>query len=318
MTRKQILRLKEPSDKQGLPKSDNEASAKAQSTENTLQMRIITHNIRYATEAPFKGEERWPIRCPRLCSQLIFNSMSNPATFVCLQEVLHSQLLDILDSLNESADFNGRWDYIGVGRDDGKRAGEYAPIFYRPSIWELKKFDTVWLSETPRTPSKGWDAASTRIVTVGQFVHRNTKQRVMIMSTHLDDQGVKSRQESVKIILKVIQFETELDAHDVILVAGDFNSPTDGDAYQLMTSPSYPYMEDVGLKVPKERRYGNKMTFSSFGYVDASPSRIDFIFARKGDRLNYGTYGVLANQFDDGVYLSDHRACVADLQHSLH
>ena len=314
MTRNYISRLNEPSESQSLSKSGDGASSEAQS----LRMRIITHNIRYATKAPFKGEERWPIRCPRLCSQLVFNALNDPATFICLQEVLHSQLLDILNSLNESADFNGQWDYIGVGREDGKRAGEYSPIFYRPSIWELRKFDTLWLSETPRTPSKGWDAASTRIVTIGQFEHRKTRQKIMVMSTHLDDQGVKSRQESVKIILEVIQLETELDSHDIILVAGDFNSPPDDGAYKLMTSPEHSYMEDVGLMIPKERRYGNEMTFTSFGHVDANPTRIDFIFARKRDKLNYETYGVLANRFDDGVYLSDHRACVADLQSSRH
>lgn len=73
-------------------------------------------------------------------------------------------------------------------------------------------------------------------------------------------------------------------------------------------------MEDIGVKVPEEKRYGNEITFTSFGYVDNTPSRIDFIFARKVvDKLIYRTYGVLANRFDDGVYLSDHRACVADI-----
>lgn len=317
MTRNQMSRLSKPRENPSLCKSDDEAPAEAHFTQSSIQMRIITHNIRYATESPFKGEERWPIRCPVLCSQLVFNSISNPATFICLQEVLHSQLQDILGSLNESADLNGKWDYIGVGREDGKKAGEYSPIFYRPSIWELKSLDTIWLSETPRTPSKGWDAASTRIVTIGRFVHCKTKQKVMIMSTHLDDQGVKSRQESVKIILGVIQQETDLDNQNLILVAGDFNSPPDDGAYQLMVSPDHSQMEDVGLKVPKQKRYGNEMTFTSFGYVDAQPTRIDFIFARKSDKLYYETYGVLTNRFDENIYLSDHRACVADFKYFL-
>jgi hypothetical protein len=90
-----------------------------------LSIRVITHNIRYATQNPFKGEELWPIRCPLLCSELVFNS-NNPATFICLQEVLHSQLVDILHSLNKSATTKSpdSWSYIGVGRDDGKMAGE--------------------------------------------------------------------------------------------------------------------------------------------------------------------------------------------------
>lgn len=49
-----------------------------------LPIRIITHNVRYATESPFEGEERWSVRFPRLCAQLAFNS-SNPGSFICLQ-----------------------------------------------------------------------------------------------------------------------------------------------------------------------------------------------------------------------------------------
>jgi endonuclease/exonuclease/phosphatase family metal-dependent hydrolase len=278
----------------------------------SLSIRVITHNIRYATEAPFKGEEHWPVRCPRLCSELVFNSTSIPETFICLQEVLHSQLVDISRSLNESTS-RGEWQYIGVGRDDGKQAGEYSPIFYRPSILQLKGWRTVWLSETPEKPSKGWDAASIRIVTVGVFKHSPTGKDVLIMNTHFDDRGIRSREESAKIILGLIDSESKSKDFSAVLVAGDFNSPIDDAAYRVMTAPDSS-MEDVGVQIPKERRYGNEMTFTSFGHVDNIPARIDFIFSRKSDRLHYGTYAVLANRFDDGVYLSDHRACVADLQ----
>jgi len=274
-----------------------------------VSIRVITHNIRYATQAPFPGEERWPIRRPRLCSELVFNS-SNPATFICLQEVLHQQLQDVLESLspNHSPDLEDEWDYIGVGRDDGKQAGEYSPIFYRPSVWHLRRWETRWLSETPTVPSKGWDASSIRIVTVGDFIHFETGQDVRVLSTHLDDQGSRSREESAKIILSL----TEVNNTSAILLGGDFNSPPDSGAYKIMTSPQST-MEDIAMQVRREKRYGNEMTFTSFGHVDNRPSRIDFVFARKVDKLTYRSYGVLANRFDDGVYLSDHRACVADL-----
>jgi len=280
--------------------------------DSSASIRVITHNIRYATESPFKGEERWPVRCPRLCSELVFNSTSIPETFICPQEVLHSQLVDVSNSLNESVS-GGEWRFIGVGRDDGEKAGEYSPIFYRPSIFHLKKWRTVWLSETPEKPSKGWDAASIRIVTVGLFQHCATGKDVLVMNTHFDNQGVRSREESAKLILNLIDSETKSKDFSAVLVAGDFNSPVDDAAYQVMTAPESS-MEDIGVKIPKGRQYGNEITFTSFGHVDNTPARIDFIFARKRDCLRYVTYAVLANRFDDEVYLLDHRACVADLQ----
>lgn len=276
--------------------------------------RIITHNIRYATQSPFEGEELWLVRRPLLCMQLVFNS-AVPETFICLQEVLNEQLLDILASLNNSKATHGQdsWSFIGVGRDDGKTAGEYSPIFYRPAIWRLVHWETKWLSETPTIPSKGFDASSVRIVTIGNFAHVKTGQSVLVLSTHLDDQGRQSRRESAKIILDAIQLYANLKQFSTVLLGGDFNSPPDDEAYQIMTSPSS-IMEDVGAQVSESKHYGNYMTFTSFGHVDNKPSRIDFIFCRKRDPVTYETYAVLANRFDDEIYLSDHRACVADLR----
>ncbi|CAG8974687.1 hypothetical protein HYALB_00006422 [Hymenoscyphus albidus] len=270
--------------------------------QNPINLRIITHNIRYATQTPFEGEEPWPIRRPRLCSQLIFNSTTTPETVICLQEVLHTQLVDIMASLNSSAS-DGKWAYVGVGRDDGKEAGEYSPIIYRSNIWKVVEWRTVWLSETPTTPSKGWDAASIRIVT----------SLILIMSTHFDDQGSISRQESAKIILEIIEVEAKARDYSSVLLAGDFNSSPNDGAYQIMTG-SQSAMQELGMLLPKEERYGNGLTFTSFGHVDNIPSRIDFIFSRKGNHDVLLTYGVLSNRFDDGIYLSDHRACMADMR----
>lgn len=292
--------------------SGEEASHRAQSPKEPIRIRVLTHNIRYATGSPFKGEERWPARCPHLCSELVFNSTPNPATFICLQEVLHEQLLDVSTALNKSVTTAEKWKYIGVGREDGKESGEYSPIFYRPSVWKLKKWDTCWLSETPRVPSKGWDAATTRIATIGQFTHRSSGQLVIIVSTHLDDQGAKSRKESAKLILDVLELEASLAGAGAVLLAGDFNSPPDDEAYLVVTAPDSA-MIDVHDMVPKQKRYGNELTFTGFCH-ESDPKRIDFIFSRKKDKIRYGTYAVLPNRFDDGVYSSDHRACVADLE----
>ncbi|KAL2064297.1 hypothetical protein VTL71DRAFT_4791 [Oculimacula yallundae] len=280
-------------------------------SEGEVDIRVISHNIRYATESPLKGEETWEVRCPRLSSELVINSVA-PATFICLQEVLHTQLLDVHASLNESPSAAGDWEYIGVGRDDGKEAGEYSPIFYRPSVWRIKSWDTKWMSPTPDVPSKGWDAGSIRIVTIATFMHVETMDTVVILNTHFDNKSAKSRRESAKIILKIVDFMKEKDSPAAVLLAGDFNSPPDDDAYKIMTSPDS-IMEDVCLQVPKEKRSGNETTYTSFGHVDNTLARIDFIFSRKGDNVTYRTFGVLANRFDDGIYLSDHRACVADV-----
>ena len=64
----------------------------------------------------------------------------------------HNQLEDMLNALPQ-------YSYIGVGRDDGKTKGEYAPIFYRKDKFKLLKSGNFWLSEDTSKPNKGWDAA---------------------------------------------------------------------------------------------------------------------------------------------------------------
>jgi endonuclease/exonuclease/phosphatase family metal-dependent hydrolase len=222
-------------------------------------------------------------------------------------------LLDIKKDLNASASIDGEWDYIGVGRDDGKEAGEYSPVFYRPSVWKLEKWHTIWLSETPRVPSKGWDAASIRIATIGFFKHFQTGQKVIVTSTHFDDQGTVSRKKSAQMLLEILKFEQEMSGYDTVLLAGDFNSNPDGEAYKVLTGTKSP-MVDVRDVVPRKARYGNEVTFTGFS-GESTPDRIDFIFAVKDDigkTISVVTYAVLANLFDDGVYSSDHRAVVAD------
>lgn len=276
-----------------------------------IPVRLLTHNIRYATSNPFPGEELWTVRQPKLCSELLFHTASVPASFICLQEVLHKQIVDISSALNAGDE----WDYIGVGRDDGAEAGEYSPIFYRPSVWKLETWRTVWLSETPDKPGKGWDASSIRIVTIGIFRHASNDQPIAVFSTHFDDAGVVSRRESAKLLLSLVaEYQTYASRKESIpvLLAGDFNSTPDGDAYRIVTASSS-FMYDIRDLVPEEKRYGNELTFTSFGTIDNSPTRIDFLFNNKHKLCLFKTYAVLPNRFDDGVYLSDHRAVTADL-----
>ena len=142
-----------------------------------LPIRILTHNIRYATSSLFENEKPWEDRYPLIMSQLAYhtrffnatevdgeqnfeNTSSSlpPVAFICLQEVLHSQLHAILASLNHvttgdrhSEDLvdGPRWAHIGVAREDGEMKGEYSPIIYPVQLFKLLHFENTWLSPTP-------------------------------------------------------------------------------------------------------------------------------------------------------------------------
>lgn len=273
-----------------------------------LPIRVLTHNIRYATDSPFAGEEVWDVRKQRIINELRFTTTHCSESFICLQEVLYHQLTDILAGLNGEG--KQEWDFVGVGRDDGLFAGEFSPILFRPSVWNLVSWENLWLSPTPEVPSKGWDAACNRVLTIGVFRHHHSKKKLMAMNTHLDHRGPKSRFEAANMILEQIGEKARHEDLPVLL-AGDFNSPSDDSAYVRLTNKNSP-MEDLYMLSPLKNRYGHYYTFTGFG--NDEPMRIDFLFVnQKAHPWLIQNYAVLENKFDDGVYASDHRTVTADV-----
>jgi endonuclease/exonuclease/phosphatase family metal-dependent hydrolase len=277
----------------------------------SLFIRLVTLNIRYDTKNPGPGEESWSVRCPRLCAQLRFITSGQDSPFVCLQEVLNSQLTDIQDRLGPS------WGRIGQGRKDGKEAGEYSPIFFRADHWECDRNRTYWLSPTPEVPSKGWDAALERVVTMGSFRHRRTGALVTVMNTHFDHKGEVAREESARVLLELARTwpgECAPGLSTPVFLGGDFNSTPTARAYKVLTEPGIG-MRDIFTILPADAKYGNReITFTSFDDSNEHPARIDFLFVRDLGNLHFLSFGILSNKFDDGVYLSDHRPVVADVE----
>ncbi|GIT35524.1 MAG: hypothetical protein Ct9H300mP4_18430 [Gammaproteobacteria bacterium] len=112
---------------------------------------------------------------------------------------------------------------MGVGRDDGKKKGEFCAIYFDTTRYVLSKNSTFWLSETPDTISVGWDAALERICTYGLFKDRITKKEFLgFFKTHFDHIGVVAREKSSELILKRID-KINRQSLPVVLM-GDFNS----------------------------------------------------------------------------------------------
>ncbi|CAZ81166.1 unnamed protein product [Tuber melanosporum] len=277
-----------------------------------LPLRLYTHNIRYATTHPLPHESSWPTRLPRIISSIAYTQHQHPSTLLCLQEVLRTQLLSILSLLPRS------YNYIGRARDDGHEAGEYSPVIYDTEVWRLDKWRSKWLSPTPERPSKGWDAACIRILTVGYFTHWESGRRVVVLNTHLDDQGAVARRESARMIVEEVREVLGEGEGRGVVLAGDMNSPEGDDAYKIFTA-SGSLLRDARADVPPAKRYGHQMTFSGFGNEHEIPQRIDFVFAaeaKEDDEKAIWTitnYSVLENKFDDEIYSSDHRPVVVDL-----
>jgi len=278
-----------------------------------LSLRLISYNVRYAATNRVKNERPWSERAPQLIAQLRFLTVHTPEVFICLQEPLYHQVIDVVHGLNEDghfADGSPEWASLGVGRDDGNQAGEHCQILYRPAVWALVNSRTLWLSDTPDRPSRGWDAALNRILTVGVFEHRRSRRRVVAMNTHLDHRGVEARIEGAKFVMREVAAASK-DSVVPTFLAGDFNSEEFEEAYRTLTAEGSPVQDLRGL-VPEKKRYGCKETCTGFGQWEGPPVLIDFLFVNKQSPWKALAYAVLENKID-GLIISDHRPVIVDV-----
>ena len=176
------------------------------------ELKIVSFNIRYNSWNNNDGENGWPYRKAAVVRMIL---EERPAA-IGLQEALIDQL-QYLDS-----NLPG-YRRIGVGRDDGKEAGEFMAIYYDTAQLILDGSQTLWLSETPEVPSKGWDAACYRTATVANFFDRQSHRNFYYINTHLDHMGKTSRAVGVKLIASL--FTPSMSALIVpAIVGGDMNS----------------------------------------------------------------------------------------------
>ncbi|KAM5341671.1 hypothetical protein ACJ41O_014702 [Fusarium nematophilum] len=275
-------------------------------TSSTLDLRLMTYNIRLAVGIPGAGEELWSTRRPLMASQLNYETAGRPESLLCMQEATFPQVQDL------QTDFSSEWAYVGVGRDDGAQKGEFSPIFYRPSVWTLEQNKTYWLSETPDKPgSKGWDAALPRIVTVARFSHVDSGARLVYMCTHFDHVGQRARENSAYLLSDLADRWSSHKRHSLpVFLGGDLNVTPDNPAYQILASE----MHDVKHVVPQERHFGHWNTYTAFTPDASDDIEIDHIFVRDPTGLEFKTFAVLNTRFEDGVFISDHRPVVVDVK----
>ncbi|KAL4729671.1 hypothetical protein ACLX1H_004093 [Fusarium chlamydosporum] len=238
--------------------------------ERTTDVRLMTYNIRLAPNHPQRGEELWPVRRPRLVSQLNFETSGRPESLVCMQEATYPQIQDLQQDLGDE------WDYYGIGRNGGNR-GEFSPIFYRHSVWEMEETKTYWLSSTPKkVGSRGWDAAFPRIVTVARFQHISTGNRLVYMCTHFDHKGKRAREMSAKMLSEMAEdWSTHGTENVPVFIGGDLNSSPDESAYQHLASA----MNDVKNVTPLAKRFGHSTyTYTGFTVNPEDDMDLDHIF----------------------------------------
>ena len=254
---------------------------------------VMSFNIRYGTAAD--GENRWTERRKLLLDVV----KRQQADLIGLQEALDFQIREIVDAVRHYA-------VVGVGRDDGKAAGEFSAILYRRDRFHVADAGTFWFSDTPSVvASKTWGNNITRICTWARFVDRDG-QAFWHFNVHLDHQSQPSRERSTELLAERIRSRGN---EDPVVVTGDFNVGEDNPALRVLIAAEgttdAPLVDTFRVRHPDETEVG---TFSGFKPGQTRGPKIDYVLVQPAAEV---ISAEIIRTSRDSRYPSDHFPVVA-------
>lgn len=256
---------------------------------STPSLKVSSFNIRFDNASDESNS--WINRRENVLSFLLIEEMD----VIGMQEVLNSQIQFLDENLRD-------YERVGVGRDDGETAGEYAPIYYKSDRFELLGSGNFWLSESPSIPSIGWDAVLKRICTYVHLLDKESNQEIYFYNTHFDHIGSTARFQSAALIRDSIE-DKRAENIRVILTC-DLNGEPGSATYEVLN-------EIMTDSFESDIRLGPLGTFNGFNLEGPHNRRIDFIFSTGFKPL---TYESVSTAIDDN-YLSDHFPVISKLEY---
>ncbi len=199
--------------------------------DDALRLTFVSFNIRY--ENPNEtGWRAWPNRIDRVVRTI---RTLDPDVFG-IQEAQHGQVADLRASLPD-------YDFHGVGREDGRRSGEYAAIFFRRDRFGKTESGHFWLSDHPETPgSQTWGNSYPRMVSWLRLADRASGRGFYAYNTHLDHRNQHSREKAATLIARRIDARSH--PEEPVALMGDFNA---GD-----TNPAVAYLTGQAVNLAGE------------------------------------------------------------------
>jgi endonuclease/exonuclease/phosphatase family metal-dependent hydrolase len=274
---------------------------------HAVELKLMSLNIRYSIDGQSEAaaENNWNDASHPRRERAIRVIRESLPDVLGVQEPRRRQVDDLKAALPEYA-------FYGVGRDDGKSAGEYAGIFWRANRFTRLDAGSFWLSDSPDVPgtsfSKAPDALP-RIATWVKLLDRESGCEFVLLSTHWDHQDATARLQSARLIRERLK---TLSGGAPVIVLGDFNS-TEGSAEMKeqvgKNDPRGPQLLDSYRRVHPDVQ-PNEQTFHDYRGANQG-ARIDFILCT--DRFTPIAADIVRTSYD-GRWPSDHYPVTATLQ----
>lgn len=269
-------------------------------TEDIEGLMIMSSNVRFYSarnkaDDPDTGTRDWEVR-----KTGYFNMVNTMLPdLMGVQEAESIQIDHIIANCPEYA-------YVGVGRADGQKAGEYAAIFYKKSAVDIDDWGTSWLSSTPDVPGSYFPEMTDkqcRIATWAIVKMKETGTKFFYLNTHTSLYAA-SHPNEIQVILNTVQ--EKCPAGLPVVLSADWNlEETDVPMQPIVANfQSARQTADLTDNSPTFHWWGDKNTISK-------NQHLDHIFYRGFSKCP--RFRTLSMQWNN-LWISDHHPVYAILE----
>jgi endonuclease/exonuclease/phosphatase family metal-dependent hydrolase len=252
----------------------------------SVLIKAMTLNLRMRTEKD--GKNCFDFRKNRIL-EVIANE--NPDV-IGFQEATDGMLAWLKESLV---------DYVVLGH--GRKAdyhGEGTPIAYRRSLFDLHRFEEMWLSYTPDVSGSRIEGVEQskhpRVMAYAELIHKDAEKPFVFCNVHTDHKGERARVAECMMVMQKLSTSPWK-----FVLTGDFNDRPDNPSICVIRATA----DTLGTVDATENIVGSLHLFTG----EVKDRKIDYIFTNLPTDPTK-SYAVEDHGID-GVFYSDHLALCA-------
>ena len=251
-----------------------------------VNVTVMSFNIR--DEKQNDGSNSWEYRYGAVAYMI----EATAPDIVGFQETSREQLVFFADNFSQ-------YKWVGVGRNDGKKDGEFTSIMYNSKKLSLSKSGTFWLSETPDKASAGWGADHACSAVWAIVKDKKSGASFFLVNTHIDVDDAEYRAKAIEVILQKIE---ALNTSKLpVALLGGFNMEDD-DAALAPVKAQMQNARAAAFQTDDVRSYHN------YGKVS---QKIDHIYIQNFSSCT--EFKTVTDRYADRAYVSDHNPIMATL-----
>ena len=251
-----------------------------------VNVTVMSFNIR--DEKQNDGSNSWEYRYGAVAYMI----EGTAPDIVGFQETSREQLVFFADNFSQ-------YKWVGVGRNDGKKDGEFTSIMYNSKKLSLSKSGTFWLSETPDKALAGWGADHACSAVWAIVKDKKSGASIFLVNTHIDVDDAEYRSKAIEVILQKIEVLNTSKLPVALL--GGFNMEDD-DAALAPVKAQMQNARAAAFQTDDVRSYHN------YGKVS---QKIDHIYIQNFSSCT--EFKTVTDRYADRAYVSDHNPIMATL-----